>query len=130
MIMQYVRLHPAEVAELRRLVVADPNRAFDYVDELADDEPEGAVVAQRRAIDTDKAWEAIRVLLERAGPPPVDVITGGTPLTSDEWGYEPPRFLAPDEVAKAAAYLGATPFAELAGWFDPDEFQAAEIYPG
>jgi len=127
--MQYVRLRPGELAELRRLVVADPNRAFDYVDELGDDEPEKPTPAQTRAYDTDKAWEAIRALLERAGPPPVDVITGGTPLTEDEWGYEPPRLLTADEVAVAAAHLRATPWDALAREYDAEAFTDAEIYP-
>jgi len=129
MIMQYVRLDAGEMAELRRLVVADPNRAFDYVDELGDDEPEDPTPAQQRAFDTDRAWEAIRVLLDLAGPPPVDIVTGGTPLTTDEWGYDPPRWFSPQEVAAAAAHLRATPFAALAVEYDPVGFSEAEIYP-
>jgi hypothetical protein len=61
--------------------------------------------------------------------PPVDVIGGGEPVTEDEWGYDPPRLLAAENVADAARFLAATPFALLARHYNPAELTAAEAYP-
>lgn len=121
MIMQYVRIQPDELVQLRWLLVADRNRAYDYVDELAD--------ADRwRSLDTDKAWAGLDYLLNLAGPPPVDVIHGAQRLTDDEWGYGPPRLLTEAEVRQGAEFLDLTPFAQLAVHLDPDAMSG--IYPG
>jgi hypothetical protein len=127
MMTQYARLTAAEVAHLRRLVIVDPNGAFDFVDELSSDWPDRAPIARRTGYGTEHEWAGLRYLLDRAGPPPVDVIAGGTRLTDDEWGYEPPRLLTPAEVAEGARYLRATPFAALERHFDPGAM--ADVYP-
>lgn len=130
MIMQYVRIRADELATLRGLLAADADRAYEYVDELADaDDPSGAgLTAERsRSLDTDKSWAGLSFLLDRAGPPPVDVIRGGDVLTEDEWGYEPPRYLNAEQVGLAAAYLDATPFYRLAERFDPAAM--TDVYP-
>lgn len=62
--------------------------------------------------------------------PPVDVIGGGEPMTDDEWGYDPPRLLAATDVADAARFLAATPFASLAAHYVAAELTAADVYPG
>src|SRR4051812_17322211 len=63
MIMQYVRIRADELATLRRLLVEDPNGAFDYVDALADGGEEDVPAQESRALDTDRAWAAIDYLL-------------------------------------------------------------------
>jgi hypothetical protein len=127
MMTQYARLSAAEVARLRRLVIADPDGAFDYVDEVSSDWPDGTPLARRTGYGTRREWAGLRHLLERAGPPPVDVIAGGTRLTDDEWGYEPPRLLTPPEVAAAARFLRMTPFEALEQHFDPAAMTG--VYP-
>jgi hypothetical protein len=121
MIMQYVRIQPDELVRLRRLLVTDRNRAYDYVDELADTDP-------WRSLDTDRAWAGLDYLLNLAGPPPVDVIYGDERLTDDEWGYGPPRLLTGADVTRAADFLDRTPFDLLAAHLDPDSMTG--IYPG
>jgi len=128
MIMQYIRIRDEELSTLRRLLTEDPDGAFEYADELADGSDEDVPAEQSRSLDTDKTWDAMAFLLHRAGEPAVDVVRGGTPLTEDDWGYEPPRYLSPDQVSRAASDLDATPFYRLAMLFDPDRMTG--IYPG
>jgi hypothetical protein len=129
MIMQYVRIRGDELVTLRRLLSDDGDKAYEYVDELADAETASHAVPaeQSRSIDTDKSWDGLSFLLKRVGPAPVDVVHGGAVLTSDEWGYGPPRYLSPDEVSRAAAHLDGTPFYRLAEHFDPAAM--TEVYP-
>ncbi len=128
-IMQYVRIRDADLERLKKMLVEDPDGAYEYTDELADgdDEDDTDRPERRRGVDIDKAWDALRFLLDRAGPPPVDAITGGIALTTDEWGLEPPRYLTPDEVTTAAEHFEATPFSRLAEHYDPEAM--AEVYP-
>jgi len=127
MIMQYVRIRDDELVRLRDLLTDDPDQAYDYVDELADADADDGPPEHSRSIDTDKAWHAMAYLLDRAGPAPVDVIHGGARMTIDEWGYDSPRYLPPEEVARAAQYLGETPFSRLAQHYDPAAM--ADVYP-
>jgi hypothetical protein len=127
MIMQYVRIRADELGTLRRLLVDDPDGAFDYVDALADGADEDVPARESRSLDTDRAWAAIDYLLTRSGPRQVDVTHGGVRLTEDEWGSEAPRYLDPDEVALAAADLTAVGFDRLAVHFDPNAM--ADVYP-
>ncbi len=122
MVMQYTRIRADELIRLRVLLRDDPNRAFDFYDELADDE----VAVPTRTTDLDKAWAALDFLLERTGAP-VDVIHGGERLGEDEWGYEPPRYLDPGTVSTAARYLARTPFDELFRHYEPTAM--AGLYP-
>ncbi|TDV44300.1 uncharacterized protein DUF1877 [Actinophytocola oryzae] len=119
MITQYLRLTPAEADQLRRLLAEAPDEAYEFVDRDED---------QARGMDTDKAWAGLEFLLAKLGPP-VNVISGGTAVTDDEWGYDSPRLLGPDEVAEASRFLDGTPFARLAELYDPAELTAAEVYP-
>jgi hypothetical protein len=117
MIMEYARLGPADLAELRRLLAEDPDQAYEFADDLAP-----------RGMDTDKAWAGLHQLLATLDPP-VDVVGGGTPVTDEEWGYGSPRLLTPDEVRAASRFLDTTPFASLAAHYDAAEFSAAGVYP-
>lgn len=129
MIMQYIRIRDDELVRLRKLLANDPNRAFDYADELADGGGDTAP-AYSRSIDTDKAWDGLAFLLHRLegdAKPAVCVIDGGDRLTDDEWGYEAPRYLTPEQVSQAAADLDRTPFDRLAERFAPAEM--TQVYP-
>lgn len=131
MIMQYIRIRDEELATLRAMLVAERNRAFDYADELADGDDEGVPAERSRSLDTDKSWDAIAFLLrryrEQAGDEAVDVVHGGIRLTEDEWGYESPRYLTPDEVRRGASQLDAVPFERLAVYFEPALM--SKVYP-
>jgi hypothetical protein len=80
-------------------------------------------------MDTDTAWAGLQWLLAKLDPP-VDVIAGGEPLTADEWGYDSPRLLTVADVADAAQFLAATPFATLAEHYAAAELIEADVYPG
>jgi hypothetical protein len=127
MIMEYVRLRPHELAELRRLLVEEPDGAYEYAGDLCMGDEHEAVSS--RGMDTDQAWAGLRWLLNRMDPP-VDIIGGGEPMTHDKWGYDSPRLLATADVAYAARFLADTPFASLAEHYAAAEMVDADVYPG
>jgi hypothetical protein len=130
MIAEYARLGLSEVAELRRLLAAKKNKALRYVEDVTASSADVAPGSLPRRMDLDKAWDAIRYLLDRAGPPPVDVVTGGSALTDKTWVYDSPRLLSPDEVVASAQFLDTTPFERLIVHFDAAALDADEVYPG
>src|SRR6266704_6051020 len=91
---EYLRLRPHELVELRRLLAVDSHGAFEYACGLGRGEEDAQ--ASSRGIDTDKAWAGLRYLLAKLDPP-VDVISGGEPLTNDQWGYDSPRLFTADQ---------------------------------
>ncbi len=125
MIMQYIRIRDTELVRLRKLLAQDPDRAFDYADELADGAADDVPAERSRSLDTDKAWDGLAFLIHRVGEPTVCVVHGGQSLTEDQWGYEPPRYLTPEQVSRAAAEL--LPFDRLAEHFAPEEMN--QVYP-
>jgi hypothetical protein len=126
MITEYVRLRPDELIELRRLLIEEPDNAYEYAGDLRMGDEDEAVSS--RGMDTDKAWAGLQWLLTKLDPP-VDVVAGGEPMTDDEWGYDSPRLVAAADVADAAQFLAATPFASLAEHYAPAELIAADVYP-
>jgi hypothetical protein len=50
-------------------------------------------------------------------------------VTDDEWGYDSPRLLTPDEVVTAARFLDETPFTRLAERYDPAGLVAVDVCP-
>jgi Domain of unknown function (DUF1877) len=127
-IMQYIRIRDDELTTLRALLADDPDGAYEFADELADGAGDDVPVERSRGLDTDKTWDATAFLLHRAGTVPVCVVHGGIPLTEDEWGYEPPRYLTPEQVSTAATDLEETPFDRLVEQFDPALM--TDVYPG
>lgn len=115
MITQYARLRDGDLAELRDLLRTDHFTANDRI-------------TDRPNIDIDKAWGGLEFLLAQVDAP-VDVISGGVPITDEQWGYDSPRVLMPDEVATAAAFLDATPFAAIAAHYEPAALIADDVYP-
>lgn len=130
MVTEYLRLRPYELAELRGLLDAPGDEAIEYVEELSTVDAPDTPDSERRAIDLDKSWDGLRYLLALAGPPPVDMVSGGVPVTDQTWGYDAPRLLTPDEVASSARFLASTPFERLAANYDPAALDAADVYPG
>jgi len=124
-ILEYARLRPHELAELRRLVAEKPMRVIGYANDLRMGDLDEAVSS--RGIDLDKAWDGLSWLLSKMRPP-IDVIAGGEPLTDDEWADTLSVF-SPDDVAQAARFLTATPFTALAAHYQPAEMLAAGITP-
>ena len=125
-ITEYVRLRPDELAQLRRLLVEDPDNACEYAGDLRMGDLDEEVSS--RGMDLDKAWAGLQHLLAKLNPP-IDVIGGGEPITADIWGYDSPRLLAVADVAEAARFLAATSFASLAQRYDSAELTAANVYP-
>ncbi|MFK4246143.1 DUF1877 family protein [Micromonospora chokoriensis] len=48
----------------------------------------------------------------------------------DDWGYGPPSYLTPIQVATAASRLAALTEDDLIRGVDPQELKRADIYPG
>ena len=136
MIGEYARLTPDELAR----ALADPDWAQERVDYLrgygeidTDDDPDGADGRPPEpdlVAEVHKTWDILRFLLSRAGAP-VDVVLGGTVFAADDdWGYGPPRYLTPAEVAEASAFLSSTPYDDLIPHFDAAEMARTGVYPG
>ena len=116
MIGEYARLS----ADDFQRCVRDPDSASVLVRDELD--------AERRT-DLDKAWHAVSHLLARAGMT-VDVVLGGELLEdAGDWGFGPPRHLTAEQVADAAAQLGALGWERLIEGVTLAELDRAEIYP-
>ncbi|HUG28356.1 MAG TPA: YfbM family protein [Gemmatimonadales bacterium] len=87
-----------------------------------------------RHLDIGGAWQAIHFLLTghpwAGGPPFANAVLGGEPVSDEDFGYGPVRFLEADQVAAVAAALETVTAEELLSRFDPDALNAAEVYPG
>jgi hypothetical protein len=93
--------------------------------------------ADRPRLDLDKDWHGVHYLLcgerEPGASPASQAVMGGAALAGDDdaFGYGPPRFFAPQEVAGLAAVLGRPETeVEAAARFDADRMSAMQIYPG
>ena len=116
---EYLRVTPAELLR----AVRDPEWAMGFADEAMDD------ASSARHLTTDKAWNAIAFLLDRAGFP-VDVVHGERSFADDaDWGYGPPHYLPAIRVQLAAEALAATDFARLTAGVTAADLAAADIYP-
>ncbi|MFJ9405837.1 YfbM family protein [Streptomyces sp. NPDC101393] len=126
MIGEYARVTPAELDRARR----DPEWALDLVSARMNAEPaDGTDPAAARCLDIDKAWDAVGFLLRRTSFP-VDIVHGEEELANaDDWGYGPPRCLAPDRVRAAAEALASISGADLTAGVDPADLARSEVYP-
>jgi hypothetical protein len=129
MIGNYMRLTPLEVDRARK----DLGWAREFADDLEDaelDAPESAdgTLAVERLYRTEKAWDALRFLLERAGCP-VNVVFGEEEFTEEDWGYGPAHILSAERVVAASAFLGSTGFDALMVGLTFADFDAAKVYP-
>ena len=149
---KYRRITPEELAQFQR----DPESIgpffgldrFDQLEEMDinDDEFDedafldapAPVDEPERLLDIMSEWQAIHFLLtgevtfeskSKVPPPLCNVVMGGTPISSIDVGYGPPRFLTPVQVQEVAQALGKIDPAELKDNFDVAAYNAAEGYP-
>ncbi|MBF5032086.1 YfbM family protein [Micromonospora sp. ANENR4] len=130
----WIRVRPDELARAR----ADHDWAYEFAQAAADAE-------DVRHAGTGKAWQALQFLLERRGVT-VPLVTGGELLVAlpdappegmdwaeflepYDWGYGPPAYLTPEQVAEAATALAGITEEDLLWGVDPAELTAADIYP-
>jgi hypothetical protein len=126
----WLRVSPAELARAKD----DLAWAATFVQEALDR-------TDGRASGTGMDWHALDFLLERHGFP-VEIIWGEESFVDDEdtddfdvveiendWGYGPPRYLTPEQVAAGAAALAELDGADLIRGVDQAELHRAEIYP-
>jgi hypothetical protein len=81
----------------------------------------------------EKMWHAIHFLItgqEWEGDPPLSLAVFGREEIGEDGGYGPARYLTPEEVRTVSAALATITTEELRRRFDPEAFEAAEIYPG
>ncbi|GAA3302280.1 MULTISPECIES: YfbM family protein [Dactylosporangium] len=125
----YLRLAPLEIERARK----DPDWAMEYSDDLEDAEleapqsPDGKLAVERLH-RTDRLWDVLRFLLERAGCP-VGVVFGEEEFTEADWGYGPARLLTVERVALAAEFMDALSFEQLIAGVTAADLAAADLYP-
>jgi uncharacterized protein DUF1877 len=84
-------------------------------------------------LDIDKTWHVIHFLLN-GDPwdgiqPLVNVVLGGTQISTEDLGYGPARYLTISEVRDVAAALAPISSEELMSRFDAQAVMRAKIYP-
>lgn len=125
MIGEYLRVTPAELER----AVEDPDWALELAEQVQDTEEETEPsVAEARHFSTYKCWDMLGFLFRRAGFP-VDVVHGEEPLTEEDWGYGPPKYLPVERARLAAEALGRVSYDDLVQGVDPAELTRAEVYP-
>ena len=144
---KYRRITPQELAAFQN----DPSSiaAFfgtDKLDRFLGDEEfdEGAYLDEpspvddpERLFDLTNSGMAVHYLLtgeimpsqSNAPPPLVYVVMGGTPISGEDVGYGPPRFLTPEQVKEAANALSKLAPEDLRGGFDVAAYNAGGGYP-
>jgi hypothetical protein len=122
---QYLRVTPAELER----AVKDPDWLQEHVEEVLYASGDGDLAPSlARGFSTEKMWDLLRHLLERAGCP-VNLVHGEEDLVDDDWGYGPPRLLRPDRVRLAAESLGTLPYDRLIAGVTPYDLDAGAVYP-
>ncbi|MEU7614606.1 DUF1877 family protein [Micromonospora rifamycinica] len=133
----WLRVSPDELERAR----TDLGWAYD----LATTERDGN---SERWTATGKAWNGLDFLLDRLDfeiplvlgtngfvelpdvEPDSDEMFDFLEDLADDWGYGPPSYLAPVQVASAASRLAALTEDDLIGDVDPQELSRAGVYPG
>ncbi|MCA2216043.1 YfbM family protein [Jidongwangia harbinensis] len=133
----WLRVTPDELEHARN----DLDWAFD----LAGTERDGN---SGRWCGIDKAWNGLDFLLNRLGfetplvfgaesfielpdaEPDSDEMFDFLDDLEHDWGYGPPAYLTPPQVAAAASQLARITEDDLLRGVDPAELQRAEVYPG
>lgn len=121
----YRRVTPAELEMLR----SEPLALSAFLAPPGDVPP-----PVDRHLDIGGAWQAIHFLLTghpwAGGPPFANAVLGGEPLSDEDFGYGPVRFLDPHQVQEVNTALKTVSAEELLSRLDPDAMNAAEVYPG
>ncbi|MGB0749112.1 MAG: YfbM family protein [Magnetospiraceae bacterium] len=119
MIANYLAVSAQELQAL----VADPSR----VEAVLFEEREEDIV------DLDKAWQGLHFTLTgslaESDAPLAQAIMGGAPLGEDDYGYGPPRYLTPDQVARTAHALDAYNEQSFRESVDLAALAANHVYP-
>jgi hypothetical protein len=112
---EWLRVTPAELER----ALADLDWAHSHAlatrEAEQDSVPPGQIVSAQaiqswRSFGTDKSWNALMFLLDRVGFP-LNIVVGEHDTVADpadsevDWGFGPPRYLAPDQVRVAASAL-------------------------
>jgi hypothetical protein len=120
---RYLRVKPS--------VIADIIGAPDMLLEVLYPEPESPDHADRY-LDIDKTWHIIHFLLNGSPwdgyGPLFGCVLGGAPLTEEDLGYGPARYLSPGEVHETAAAVHEVPFLQLWKRLNPVRVQQAKLY--
>ncbi|MEU9131133.1 DUF1877 family protein [Kitasatospora sp. NPDC048540] len=125
MIGRYLRLGAAELER----AADEPGWARAFVAELDGGADGARAGGWARLHDTGKAWQALDFLLRRHGFP-VDLVHGEEELPgAGDWGYGPPRRLAPDRVRTAADAAAAISPGQLTDGVRAADLAAAGLYP-
>ncbi len=118
MIGEYLRLAPTDLER----AVSDPDAFRESVEDLYGSE-------DPRLFDVDKAWNALALVLERAGVSDAVVYGDDEIPGADDWGYGPPRSLRPERVRELAGRLADVDPARVVAAVSPAELVAEETYP-
>jgi hypothetical protein len=133
----WMRVSPAELERAKE----DLDWAHDLAEAARNGEDEA------RWTSTGKAWNGLDFLLDRLGFE-VPIVLGAESFVElpdvepdsdemfdflddldDDWGYGPPSYLTPAQVAAAAAQLDGLTGEDLVRGVDPAELKRAEVYP-
>lgn len=107
---EYARLAADDFDKAR----TDLTWALEHIDELAGEWVQMDLPAQEaRYFSIGTVWGPLHTALLAHGGMPVDPVQGGAELASTD-GITPVRYLGPEDVEKAAAFLVGTSFATLA----------------
>jgi hypothetical protein len=94
-------------------------------------EPEPVGYAAK-SLDIDKTWHVIHFLLNdhpwEGKSPLLEAVLGGEPLTEEDLGYGPARYLRPSQVAATAEALQRISPEQLWGRYDESRVKQADIY--
>lgn len=88
------------------------------------------------SVEVDKMWQALSIITTPGESPlasieephALDPLLGGTEF-DDDWGYGPPRYLTPGQVADVAAHLASLTDDDARARFDPAAFARSDVYP-
>lgn len=112
--------NPVRADELSAVIAMDGDALMEWMEE---DHP---------AVDVDKAWQGIHAVLTTTAWPEgheLDgLVFGGTPF-GDDFGYGPPRYLQPDEVAAIAALVEPISVTDFEARIDLGLLARLDVYP-
>ncbi|MGI5190483.1 DUF1877 family protein [Promicromonospora sp. CA-289599] len=122
---EYARLAAEDFDKAR----TDPTWALEHIDELAGEWVQMDLPAQEaRYFSIGTVWGPLHNVLRVHGGMPVDPVQGGAALGSAA-GITPVRYLGPDDVEKAAAFLVGTSFDALAPLADAAQVCDEDVCP-
>ncbi|MDR7381619.1 DUF1877 family protein [Promicromonospora iranensis] len=122
---EYARLAADDFDKAR----TDPTWALEHIDELAGEWVQMDLPAQEaRYFSIGTVWGPLHNVLRTHGEMPVDPVQGGAALGSAK-GITPVRYLGPEDVEKAAAFLVGTSFDTLAPLADTTRVCDEEVCP-